>query len=114
MPGESYKKGAALSGALLLCLGACSGNQGPSNDGWQFQRASDHVAITAEAEHSDCLVVVNSAEGGFRRTGSLTFPAGVAVSFSPDEFTNSAGYSPGLIEDVLIQCFEPARVVVLP
>lgn len=111
---RSIKMGAAYSCALFLCLGACSRQSGPSTDGWLFERTREGITVTADEPHADCLVAINSMEGGFRRTGSVDFPAGEGVPFHPREFTNSLGDSPGLIENVLVQCFDPSRVVVLP
>lgn len=111
---SAFRRGAAFGCALFLCLGACSGQPRPSSDGWRLQRTGEGVTIVADASYEDCLVAINSVDGGYRRAGSVAFPAGDSVSFRPGEFTNSAGRSPGVIDDVLVQCFAPPRVVVLP
>ena len=57
-----------------------------------------------------CLVVVNSAEGGYRSGAYINLlpQANIRV----DDLTNGRGIVVGYVDDVLVQCFEPPLVAV--
>lgn len=105
-------KGRRLAALVLfaLAVAAC----GDARAGWRASVDARQLVIVAPEHFSDCLVVLNSAEGGFHRVGTVDLPAGTPTAIALDEFTDARQRPVRDVRDALVQCRDPQLVRRLP
>jgi len=104
-------RGATLAVAFLTLVAGCS-EAPPDSFSLSVEMRNDEdlyvvVANMTENNYNQCIIVLNSREGGFRLAEYVALPALDDAAFLVDEFRNAAGNSPFGIEDALVQCMRP-------
>lgn len=102
----TFKGGRALAALFLFGVVLQGCDLGASR--WSLEADRTMVRIRAPISAARCVVVLNSAEGGFHRLGRVDIEAGDALELPLVEFQDSRGNPVLEVRDALVQCQAPA------